>query len=729
MTMSNNAWDEYSSSENLGEYQEIAPFPFRQAEDLLGAGMDGTASRLEPMETLDWLNMAFENRLRLAESRLYVYRRYHALYKGIQWRTQDTRDSSRDIEETVRKPKQVYNFVQEMVQAKMAQRGKNKVAIAVVPQTDQQSDINNSKAAKLLLDNRADQIDIDHKITKGDQVLFTFGHSFTFVAWDKNVGPVHPEYKDGMTHTDASGKKVGKLDKPVRVGDVDVFVYGPDRVFVEPSKTKWEDVNDLFYYEWMHVTEARARWPKHKNDIQETADSLYFDYDTLRFTKYENHCLIRYYYYKKNELLPSGAYIISTTDVILYEGPHPYDDGELPCVPDTDIDVYEEFYGRSFISNIEQLQRHFNNISSGIARNHGIGSAPKWMMPKGACSVSSLNNEFVVVEYSGPQAPQLVAMNPTGAEIFQYQETLEKYITKLSAVYDISRGDPPPGVTANSALRFLDEQESQRDSRGIAKRNSRIRKIYRMMLSRMAQFYQPEDGRTVHILGKDNEFMIKDMKTVDFSVCHDVKVLNQSALPDTKTGRISTIIDLNQATADDPVFKRDEIVQALDLGLDESFKNAATISATAAKSALEGLLSGEEISEPQIFDDLLIYYDIFLRELQSRSFKESVPSETQENIIAYLTVVEGLMSVRAERNQLFAMKLQEYDTYPLFFTPDQSPTPEDVQSLRMGMGGEGPPAGDPSGGVGSKNPEPMPTPPDVAHENKQVEKYGQSAGQ
>ena len=125
-----------------------------------------------------------------------------------------------------------------------------------------------------------------------------------------------------------------------------------DRVLIEPNKTKWEDVNDLFWYEWMHVTEARARWPKFKDDIQETADALYFDYDTLRFTKYENHALLRHYHYRRCGLLPEGAYIISTNDIILYEGESPYTDGELPCVRDTDIDVHEEIHGRSFFYSL-----------------------------------------------------------------------------------------------------------------------------------------------------------------------------------------------------------------------------------------------------------------------------------------------------------------------------------------------------------------------------------------
>ena len=134
------------------------------------------------------------------------------------------------------------------------------------------------------------------------------------------------------------------------------------------------------------------------------------------------------------------------------------------------------------------------------------------------------------------------------------------------------------------------------------------------------------------------------------------------------------------------------------MGLDEEFKDAATIAADAAKSALDALLNGEEVAEPQIYDDLFTYYDIFLRELQARSFKEKTPEQTQAQIITYLTVVEGLMSIRSQKNQLFAQKLSMYDTYPLFFTPPQEPSPEEQMAMQeqimgapMPMGSGGPP--------------------------------------
>ena len=70
--------------------------------------------------------------------------------------------------------------------------------------------------------------------------------------------------------------------------------------------------------------------------------------------------------------------------------------------------------------------------------------------------------------------------------------------------------------------------------------------------------------------------MIKKIKKANFALVKDLKLRNTSALPDSKTGRISTIVDLNISTQTDPIFRKEEIIQLLDLGMDDAFKSEAT---------------------------------------------------------------------------------------------------------------------------------------------------------
>jgi hypothetical protein len=637
-------------------------------------------------ELLDWLSVEFDNRLKQSESRMRYYRRNMALYKGTHYRNFDVRSDRRDsTDQDVRKPKVVNNFIQEMLDAKVSARSQSKPSITVMPQTDDWKDKVNSRGIELLVKHRYEQENIDDIYSDADRVMLTFGDQFTFCEWNKELGPYHPMYKKMLDeNADAKLKNGKKLkDVEVRVGDVEHVVRGPDEVFPQLGKKRWKDIEDIMYVEYVSVAKLKKDYPKLADKIEATQGSFKYDYELMQYQWLQNEAVVIHYFHKKMKHLKEGLEVIYTPDVILEKRVLRYDHGQLPCVRNSDIDIYGEIFGRSFIQNIVQMQRQHNNLSSGVARNHGIGSAPKWMVPKGSAKISDLNNEFSVVEYTGPLAPSIAKFNPTPPEVFNYMKELESQIEKKAAVHGTSRGEPPAGITAAVALQYLDEQEQRRDSRDIAKRYTYIRDLFKMSAQVMAQFYKESDGRTVRILGEDNEYMIKCLKDVDFSVMYDVVVQNASSLPDSKAGKLQAIIDLNLATntaPEGPVFSRGEIIQMLDLGLDSAFKEQSSIGVKNADSVIDSILGGEPVSEPQIWDDFLVQYPIFIRTLQERKFKEKVEPEIQGKMIEYITTMEGLMWERSTKNMVFAQKLQQFDNFPLFFEvplpPEPMPMPE-----------------------------------------------------
>lgn len=646
-------FDDFNSSETMNEIAEQAPFQFRKDKKEAG--------------TLEWLNTDYDSSEKSAQSRLRSYRRWMALYKGIHWRDYDTREYRRDDNgHSSRKPRHVVNFVFEMTEARVAQSAKMKSSVTAIPHDNSQNDINNAKSCKLLLDSKAYDLQIEKIFQENDRSTYTMGTSFLCLHWDEDAGPTSPLY-------DKIKKKDPELLKgykgPTTVGDVTVKVKGPDRIFPERGKKSWEEIDYLHEIAWMPLEEAKARYPKKKNEIKENVRQLY-NWDTTELSQPKNMVMLRTFWHKPTKFLPAGAKIVYCDDCIMENIEFPYEHGKLPFIPQTDIDVYSEFWGRPFITNIEQMQRMYNNIQSGIARDFGIGSAPKWVMPKGACDVNSLNNDFSIIEYTGPMAPQLVTKSPTNQGNFQLQEALEGKISQLSNVYDISRGNVPSGVTANSALRFLDEQESQRIIVQQQKRKRTVVSTYKMMLEIMRQYYRADDGRMVKTLGETNEYLIKSMAKADFSKIYDVQIQNTSALSDTKTGKIADIVDLNAMTQTDPIFRREEVVEMLDLGTVDHFKSAATVAVNAARTNLQLMLEGEEAPEPKQWDELLVHYSVFCKALQETTFKTSVEPAVQQKIIIYVTVLEHLMFERCKKNTKFLMEVSMLGNYPIFFQPE-----------------------------------------------------------
>lgn len=679
-------------------------------------------------EVLKWLRIMFENAKLRAQPRIRNWRDNVALYKGIHYRTMEVRnqDFRRDMgDRTIRNPKIVVNHVYNMVETKVAKMSRYRPSVAVLPTNNEWEDKCNTKTVKMLVDNRWYEVDIDSFFRDGQRVCYIYGTAFLRVWWNQDDGPLHPFVREltekgvpltalsetGESVKDRDGKEV-KIERAPKVGDVGYEVVTPDFVYPE-EKYRWQDVNYLTHVEFVPLEEVRFDYPELAEKIHITKE-FKFDLDTFEERSPLTETQVRTTWIKPNKYLPSGKVIKWTEDIILEVTDFPFEHGELPFIPWTDIDVPNECLGRSFIGNIRQLQRHFNNLASGIARNHGLASAPKWVMPAGACRIADLGNDATVVEFKGPMAPQLMSMNPTGVEVFNYMKELRQMIMEGSEVQGISMGQPPAGIRAGVALQFLDEQEQERQNNGVAKRNSIIRKVFKMTAALMRQFYDDEDGRMIRILGKDNGYLLKQFKKADLTEAYDVRMQNSSSLPDSKATKIQTILDLKMGFP--TLLKDEQVIDMLDLGTSEAFIDSATVAIKSAESENAAMLAGEEVVEPKPWEDLIVHYDIHIKALQERAFKEEVPSEYQRELVEHIQATEYLMVEKANRSGIFkTLIMQRFPQFPIFFTPDEmfmaqlkggpiEPPPSSPKPQAPGQGGIVPPA---QTGV-QQNPAPLP---------------------
>lgn len=670
------SFDDFNDGQLGSTYAEVKPFAFRDKTDEEG--------------TLEWLIADFDQIEKDSQSRFISYQRWSALYKGIHWRNLNSRDDTRNLESSDKKPRMVNNFIMEFIDARVAQMSRLGVNFTAIPWNDEQDDINNAKACQKLLKARADQIDFDKICRDADRVKYKYGTSFKAFKWCEDLGPVHPKFKKLMDIYDGQipTKILKKLKKQnIKVGDVDAYVQTPDRMFIQLHKECWEDVDHLHEAEWVNIHELKADYPD-KAILMKDNKRVYWNFNTNEMTKPADMIMVRHFYHKPTKHT-AGCYIKYTDDCILeWKTEYPYKHGMLPFIMDRDIEIENELWGRPSIGQIEQMQRHYNNIESSIARDLGIGSAPKWLVPKGAADFRSMNNEFTIIEFKGPTPPQLVKNNPVSSDALAIQDRMEKRMSKLMKVYDISRGEVPAGVTANSALRFLDEQEGQILADDERKRKKSVLNSYKMMLNLMAQYYDEEDGRMLRILGKDNTPLAESMEKADFTQIYDIQIQNTSALPDTKTGKIAAIIDLNTATQTDPVFGREDVIKMLDLGMDEAFVDQATMSVNAAKTTFEEMVSGKPVPEPQMHDDLLPHYTTFFRLIQSYQFKTKTKPNIQQSIYQHIKTQEGLLFLKAQKNPKLAMELANLDYFPSFFElPAPTPVPT-MQPAGQGMATE-----------------------------------------
>lgn len=632
---------------------------------------------------LEWLKKDLDIKRQQATGRLEDYRENLALYKGIHFRSQDTRTqafnetsgSKRDLTN----PKMVLNYVHDMVEMKLSKMTRFRTNTVLLPTHGEINDANNAKMIKMAVDTRWYDVNMDQYIRNQQRHAFLYGEGYIFTGWNKDIGDILPAYKkkkkkgEKVYLYDDEGNKTGEvLTDPVHIGDVEYRNVTPDKIFPQ-KQPSWDRVEHLTELDFKEKEALKKDYPN-KAELLEEDNSSNVDLVDAETFKDQGTAFFTFWH-KPSKYLPKGRKIVFTENNVLENEDYPYMDKEgnpVPYLPYdrlTDIDVPGELHGRSFIRNIKQPQRHANNLASQILRNHGIYAHPKWVAQAGTVKREAFDNNGTIMWFKGPFAPKLVSSNPTPSEVFNYLEKLEMLIERFSGVHGISAGKIPPQISAGIALQFLDEQETERSDTLIAKKNANAINITKKTMQLMGQFYKDTDGRYAKLFGKYNEYMTKSLKDADFARSYDVRIQNASSLPLSRASKTQTLIDLKTAF---PTLLKDVVVlDLLDLAQDQKFRDKATVSVKAAESENDDFFEGREVTEPKPWEDLLIHYEIHMRDIQERTFKDDTDPANQARLQAHIMGTEMLMLDKASKNPLFRQKLLEIDSYPVFFTlPD-----------------------------------------------------------
>jgi hypothetical protein len=648
---------------------QMKPFQFREDKS-----EDGTHK---------WLVENFDRLHEDSFERFVVYRRFLNRYKNSDMRKDGdgtARTSNRDRQPSATKPRVRVNFFYDLIESKVSSVSRMKINTVFIPENDsEQKDRNNAVACNLLAKHRMEQLKFDALMRDMDRKTFLFGMSFSHQCWNPEAGPLDPMYQEALKkYPDGkipkidpeTGEQKGWIKGPIFAGDLDIEIRTADRIFPERFKTLWSDVDHLDDIEWMHIDEVKARWPNKKDKIEKN-QRTWFSFDSQDSFVPDDMIMVRTFWHRPTKFHEKGDKIVYC-DSCMLEGfnegfPYKFEPAQLPYIPDWDVEVPNEFWARPGLVNIEQLNNMYDLIQSGVARNIGVASHPKLAVPEGSVDTKQLDNEFGTISYTGATPPQWIQHQYINRGEFELQERLEKRMNQLMGRFEISQGYVPNGITAYSAIRYLDDQEVQRNSNTISKRRERILGIYRQAIAIMAQGYKAEDGRTIKILGKNNEYLIKSFKDFDFSKVYDVKLENISALSDTRSGRIADIMDLNAANQKEPMFGRKETIKLLDLGLDDAFKEEASYAADTARTILEMILDGEEAPAPESSDDLLEMYTIFSRFVESIAYKLKLDPKLKEAVKDYINGLEMEMWEKSKLNPMFLQDLLQISKYPMFF--------------------------------------------------------------
>jgi hypothetical protein len=615
-------------------------------------------------ERLEWLTGVTDALIDQAEDRTRVQREHLMLYRGVSHKLRErTIDRDRNIRKLNKLQKFVVNHLYDLTETKVSQMNRIKPAIEVMPVNDEWQDRASAKVVKFINDHLWRENDIDFKRISMHRHARIFGESFMFITWNKNKGDLTPEYvagRDAGLDVDKLVKS-GKLQK--HVGDLEYNVELPWRVFAQ-RKEDMRDSEYVFRLSIRPVDELKDEYPR--AEINEDEEFHHFNMENLEESFIEKHCLVMEFWHKKTKYLPDGYYAKFTMSSLLEEDDAPQEllHGKLPFVRITDLDVPGVMNGVSRFETISSIQGMYNNISTLIAKNIYLTAHAKWVMPRGAAKIEQLGNDNTVIQFQGPVAPKMIQAQPNAPEVYAFRQQLKEDMQTIYGSHGISRGEVPKGITAASALQFLNELESERATTDISKDGFLIKDIAKMGIAVAGAHYKVDDGRMIRIVGQNNQFLIRHFDTAHLHKPYDIRMETSTGLPETKSAKIQRILDAMQRNPKMVSPERWEYL--LELADTEKMSTLATEAIKAADSIVEDIFAGREVAGLEDWQDLIIHWETYIKAMQSRAFNEEADPAVRNKLKDHVYWTEKAMLNKSSKNPEFEAKLAQLTLFPIF---------------------------------------------------------------
>ncbi len=498
---------------------------------------------------LEWLNAEADALEEQGRERVENQRKNLAVYRGIQYQTQDTRTREEAANANAPKssnPRVIYNHMVDMVEQDVSRITKFRGAVSCTPPSDDNDDRIVAQVGEDLVEALWDKLDIDRLMQLHRRRTRLFGDDYVGCFWNRNAGPYDLDWltaafkkagvnEDPRKMTRAEVRRVfretikewpkvelpfkgldGKpvaIDRPMRRGDVHhKLIFSWDMLL--QRQPDYDLVEYGMFSENLLTETVRAMHPHAAAKIAEGGDGTYFDVETLEQRNYEGETKVRHFYHRSTDTLDQGRYVKFTRTALLINRNNPYigwdDRAMLPWCRSVDIETPGVLNGDATVTHGRGPQAVYNNLVSLRVRNRYLFSHPKWFFPGNSVTKESLGNTTTMVSYKGAVPPSL--SQPALAETNEAQMMQEAKgdLQQIMGVYGVSRGDPPAGVTAAVALTFLDEQESERANVGVQTHTRTLKNLALMDLWLMADFYDEE--RLRELLGKTRAEQVKNFK-------------------------------------------------------------------------------------------------------------------------------------------------------------------------------------------------------------------------
>lgn len=442
----------------------------------------------------------------------------------------------------------VINRIRPIIRTELSRLTSQKPSATIVPSTNEDKDQSAAQAGEQIWDSIYRQQKIGNKFRQSLLWTLTTGNGYLKTYWDpkkksKQWQPYSPEEA-------AMAQKLGAPAEKQPDGDFCYEMVTPFHLFV-PDMMQ-EDIEDQPYV--IQIQTRSPEWVKLNYGIEvppntmEASDILNDSFlNLVGAGEFKRDSVMCYEVWIKPgnvEFMPNGGmFTIIGPHLVQYVEGNPYLHQQYPFAKIPHIPS-GRFYADSVITDLVTIQREYNRTRGQITENKNAMAHQRLLAAKGSIDASKITTEpGQVIEYNlGYPEPTLMPMQDLPGHVLQELDRLLMDFEDISGQHQVSKGQVPAGVTAATAINFLQEQDESMLSTTYQGIEEAFEKIGYQTLCYVKQYW--DTPRQVKVTGKDGTFNVLSFQGADLRDNTDIRVEAGSALPTSKAAKQAFLMDM-----------------------------------------------------------------------------------------------------------------------------------------------------------------------------------------
>lgn len=427
------------------------------------------------------------------------------------------------------------NRIKPIIRTELSRVTSQKPNASVVPASSEDEDLFAAQAGEQIWESLYVEKKIFRVFSRSAFWMLITGNGFTKCYWDKN-----------------------KVDKSSgNTGDMCIENVTPFHLFVpDQSIEELEDQPYVIHAKVISAAKAKQMYPNLDFNPTIVAHDEILDSTKMKIDTgaAPDSVLMLEMWLKPfaHKDFPNGGLLtVLDRHVMVEEKELPYAHGEFPFIHWTHIPT-GKFYADSVITDLRSLQREYNRTRSQIIESKNRMAKPQLTAVEGSVDPRKITSEpgQVVLYKAGFQPPQPLPLQSLPAYVMQELDRIVLDMEDISAQHQVSKGNTPAGVTAATAIGYLQERDDSVLSHTYMSIEQGYEKLAKQVLSHVVQYWDVK--RTVKVTGVDGSFDAIALKGTDIKNGTDIRMEAGSALPVSKAARQALLMDMMKMGFIDP---------------------------------------------------------------------------------------------------------------------------------------------------------------------------------